>query len=166
MRTSHLFKLATLTAFFFAFLSCTKGVEHTGDQSGNLYGNWVLDTKSVTIGDNTPAVTDFSGAHFYLGFMEPKLAFGKEGSIFTFDIDDVDAVPFSYNAGKKQITFEKIISLSTGFPPKVMWLFGTYDVVELTDKKLVLSQTVSSLLDSDTRETTEYTYHKLVEHSN
>ena len=150
----------TLMAMAALFLSsCTKGVEHTGDTSGNLYGNWVLDTKTITQeNSNDETVTDFSNDHFYLGFMEPKVAFGKEGSIFTFDIDDVDAVTFAYNKDKKQITFEKAIVLSKGFPPRVMELFGTYDVLELTSQKLVLSQPTG-------RKTTVYSYHKLVEHN-
>jgi hypothetical protein len=155
--------LLAVAALFLA--SCTKGVEHTGDNTGTLYGNWVLDTKTVTYeGNKEQTVTDFTNDHFYLAFMEPQVAFGKEGSIFTFDIDDVDAVSFAYNTDKKQITFEKAIVLSTGFPPRMMELFGTYDVVELTSQKLVLSQPTESLLLG--RYTTVYSYHKLVEHNN
>ena len=163
------FTLALLALAALGFSSCTKGVEHTGDQTGDLYGNWVLDTKSYKMTqDADPVITDFSNDHFYLAFMEPKVAFAKEGSIFTFDIDDVDSVPFSYNQEKKQITFEKIMSLSKGFPPRTMTLFGTYDVVELTSQKLVLSQSEKSWLSSDSNavSTTTYSYHKLVEHNN
>ena len=156
------YSLLAVAALFLS--SCTKGVEHTGDDTGTLYGNWVLDTKTVTMeSNNEKTVTDFTNDHFYLGFMEPQVAFGKEGSIFTFDIDDVDAVTFAFNSDKKQITFEKAIVLSKGFPPKVMELFGTYDVLELTSQKLVLSQPTESLLLG--RHTTEYSYHKLVEHN-
>lgn len=159
------FSLAILAIAALAFSSCTKDVEHTGDQTGDLYGNWVLDTKTVSYegSESKPEVTNFANDHFYLAFMEPKLAFGKEGSIFTFDIDDVDAVPFSYNKEQKKLTFEKIISLVTGFPPRTMSLFGTYDVVELTSQKLTLSQSEKSLLVGKTV-TTVYSYHKLVEH--
>lgn len=161
------FALAVMAVVALAFSSCTKGVEHTGDQTGDLYGNWVLDTKTVTYegSESKPDVTDFTGEHFYLAFMEPKLAFAKEGSIFTFDIDDVDSVPFSYSQDKKQITFEKIMSLSSGFPPKTMTLFGTFDVKELTSQKLTLSQSEKSILLGGKTVTTVYAYHKLVEHS-
>ena len=155
------YSLLAVVALFLS--SCTKGVEHTGDDTGDLYGNWVLDTRKKVYDNNEIIVTDFTNDHFYLAFMEPQVAFGKEGSIFTFDIDDVDAVTFSYNKDKKQITFEKAIVLSKGFPPKVMELFGTYDVLELTSKSLVLSQPAESLVGGVT---TEYSYHKLVEHNN
>ena len=154
--------LMAVVALFLS--SCTKGVEHTGDNTGDLYGNWVLDTKKTVSNNNEViSVTDFTNDHFYLAFMEPQVAFGKEGSIFTFDIDDVDAVTFAYNTDKKQITFEKLIYLSKGFPPKVMELFGTYDVLELTSKSLVLSQPTESLVGGFT---IVYSYHKLVEHNN
>ena len=99
--------------------SCTKGVEHTGDDTGLLYGNWVLDTKTVTTPSTSGAGTDsqvsetsFVNDHFYLCLVEPQLAFGKEGTLLTFDIDDVDAGKFSYNADLGKITFEKIILLT------------------------------------------------------
>ena len=161
------FALAVMAVAALAFSSCTKGVEHTGDKTGDLYGNWVLDTKTVTYegSESNPEVTNFANDHFYLAFMEPKLAFAKEGSIFTFDIDDVDSVPFSYNKDKSQITFEKIMSLSAGFPPRTMTLFGTFDVKELTSQKLTLSQSEKSILLGGKVVTTVYAYHKLVEHN-
>ena len=150
--------------------SCTKGVEHTGDDTGLLYGNWVLDTKTVTTPSTSGAGTDsqvsetsFVNDHFYLCLVEPQLAFGKEGTLLTFDIDDVDAGKFSYNADLGKITFEKIILLSTGFPPRIMSLLGTFDVVELTDTRLVLSKEDKVELGGlSYPQKTVYSYHKLV----
>ena len=150
--------------------SCTKGVEHTGDDTGLLYGNWVLDTKTVTTPSTSGAGTDsqvsetsFVNDHFYLCLVEPQLAFGKEGTLLTFDIDDVDAGKFSYNADLGKITFEKIILLSTGFPPRIMSLLGTFDVVELTDTRLVLSKADKVELGGlSYQQKTVYSYHKLV----
>ena len=150
--------------------SCTKGVEHTGDDTGPLYGNWVLDTKTVTTPSTSGAGTDsqvsetsFVNDHFYLCLVEPQLAFGKEGTLLTFDIDDVDAGKFSYNADLGKITFEKIILLSTGFPPRIMSLLGTFDVVELTDTRLVLSKEDKVELGGlSYQQKTVYSYHKLV----
>ena len=150
--------------------SCTKGVEHTGDDTGLLYGNWVLDTKTVTTPSTSGAGTDsqvsatsFVNDHFYLCLVEPQLAFGKEGTLLTFDIDDVDAGKFSYNADLGKITFEKIILLSTGFPPRIMSLLGTFDVVELTDTRLVLSKEDKVELGGlSYQQKTVYSYHKLV----
>ena len=150
--------------------SCTKGVEHTGDDTGLLYGNWVLDTKTVTTPSTSGAGTDsqvsetsFVNDHFYLCLVAPQLAFGKEGTLLTFDIDDVDAGKFSYNADLGKITFEKIILLSTGFPPRIMSLLGTFDVVELTDTRLVLSKEDKVELGGlSYQQKTVYSYHKLV----
>ena len=150
--------------------SCTKGVEHTGDDTGLLYGNWVLDTKTVTTPSTSGAGTDsqvsetsFVNDHFYLCLVEPQLAFGKEGTLLSFDIDDVDAGKFSYNADLGKITFEKIILLSTGFPPRIMSLLGTFDVVELTDTRLVLSKEDKVELGGlSYQQKTVYSYHKLV----
>ena len=150
--------------------SCTKGVEHTGDDTGLLYGNWVLDTKTVTTPSTSGAGTDsqvsetsFVNDQIYLCLDEPQLAFGKEGTLLTFDIDDVDAGQFSYNADLGKITFEKIILLSTGFPPRIMSLFGTFDVVELTDTRLVLSKEDKVELGGlSYQQKTVYSYHKLV----
>ena len=165
MRYLKVFALALVTVAALGFSACTKDVDHTGDQTGNIYGNWVLDTKTLTYEGQDPDVTDFTNEHFYLAFMEPQIAFGKEGSIFTFDIDDVDSVPFSYNEQQKKITFEKPIVLSKGFPIKVMQLYGTYDVTELTSQKLVLSQPGENALLGG-KYTLVYSYHKLVEHNN
>lgn len=152
------------------FAACDKEVEHTGDATGTLYGNWVLDTKTVdtryTSGENGEQKheeTDFTGDHFYLSLNEPRLAFAKEGSIFTFDIDDVDAVNFSYNADLKQISFEKALVLSKGFlNPKVMRLSGTYDVKQLTQEKLVLSKEENVVINNfNANQTTVYSFHRL-----
>ena len=167
-------KRIAASLFFCAALllpSCTKGVEHTGDNTGNLYGNWVLDTKTVTTPSSSGAgpadqvtETSFVNDHFFLCFVEPQLVFGKEGTLLTFDIDDVDAGKFSYNAELSKITFEKVILLSTGFPPRIMNLLGTYDVKELTETRLVLSKEDKVQIGGlDYQQKTVYSYHKLVQ---
>ena len=143
---------AAFAACLALFTSCDKsGVDHTGDATGKLYGTWVLDTK--TVGNQT---TDFSGDNFILYLFEPMLAFAQEGTLLTFDIDDVDAVTFSYNANQNQISFHQMLSLSKGFlvNQKTMTLYGTYDIPELTNEKLELTQVSNSV-------TTTYRYHKV-----
>lgn len=121
------------------FVSCEKGVEHTGDSTGGLYGVWALKTKTEithkTDGDVTKEV-DYSGVHFYLTLSEFPFphAFGKKAS---FDDVDVDAVTFTYNEAQKKISFKEAIWLSEGLTYHMI-LSGTFDVVELTDKTLVL----------------------------
>lgn len=149
------------------FTSCEKqGVDHTGDDTGKLYGRWVLDTKNVvteitTNGKTTTSSndTEFYDDHFFLLLAEPRVALAKEGTLITFDIDDVDGGTFAYNSDLKQITFNKMLRLSSGFPPRTMTLYGTFDVLELTDK-LVLRQTQEVLIE---KVTTTYAFHRLVE---
>lgn len=128
------------------FTSCEKqGVDHTGDDTGKLYGRWVLDTKNVvteitTNGKTTTSSndTEFYDDHFFLLLAEPRVALAKEGTL---------------------ITFNKMLRLSSGFPPRTMTLYGTFDVLELTDK-LVLRQTREVLIE---KVTTTYAFHRLVE---
>ena len=170
MKFFSVFAASLLACAAVVLPSCTKGVIHTGDETGNLYGKWVLDTKTVvtpsTSGDTQISETTFSSDHFFLCLVEPQMAFAKEGTLLTFDIDDVDYVPFSYNQEKGKITFEKIILLSAGFPPRTMQLFGTFNVDKLTDSELVLTQEESvDIPNIDYHKTTTYSYHKLVQNN-
>lgn len=140
------------------FTSCEKaGVDHTGDTTGSLYGVWALDTKTeITQDSNGQEVrneVDYSGFHFYLSLSEPRIAIAKKGSFTQFDLSDVDvdAVQFSYNEAKKQISFSKTLWLSEGLLYH-MRLYGTYDILELTDQKLVFQQETLGV-------TTIYAYH-------
>ena len=126
------------------FVSCEKGVDHTGDKTGDLYGIWAMKTSTEIVhktdGDVTKEV-DYSGVHFYLTLSEFPFphALGKKGSLTSLDLDDVDvdAVTFTYNEALKKISFNKQLWLTEGLLYS-MRLSGTFDVVELTDKTLVL----------------------------
>ncbi|MBO6159897.1 MAG: hypothetical protein J6O01_00235 [Bacteroidales bacterium] len=143
------------------FTSCEKaGVNHTGDQTGTLYGVWVMDSKTEisknSSGEEIKNETDYGSFHFYLALGEFPFphAIAKKGSFTEFDLDDVDvdAVRFTYNADKKQISFLKTLWLSEGLLYH-MRLSGTYDVLELTDTKFVIQQEVLGVK-------TIFTYHK------
>jgi hypothetical protein len=86
---------------------------------------------------------DYSGLHFFLTFGEFPFphAIAKKGSFTKFDLKDVDVdgVRFTYNANKKKISFNKVLWLSEGLLHH-MRLSGTFDVLELTDSRLVLMQ--------------------------
>ncbi|MCR4860715.1 MAG: hypothetical protein K5910_08645 [Bacteroidales bacterium] len=148
------------------FSSCEKqGVDHTGDLTGNLYGVWALQTKTVTVQDSNGETTtpvDYSGVHFYLAMGEFPFphAITKKGSFTDLDLDDVDvdAVTFSFNADEKKITFNKKLWLSDEMLTYNMILNGTFDVLELKEKSLVISQT-STLLSETT--TTTYSFQKM-----
>ena len=166
------FLFAAALACLALFTSCEKsGVDHTGDATGKIYGRWALDTKNVvteatTDGKTTTETkdTDFSADHFYLLLSEPQVALAKEGTLLTFDIDDVDGGTFSYNAETNQISFNKMLRLQKGFlDAHVMTLYGTFDVLELTDAKLVIRQTQKVTLGDyiDAKQTTTYSFHRL-----
>ena len=141
------------------FTSCERqGVDHTGDLSGNLYGVWALDSKTtITTDSNGKEVrdeVDYSSFHFYLALSEPRLAIAKKGSFTQLDLDDVDVdgAQFSYNASKHQISFDDTLWLSEGLFYH-MKLYGLYEILELSDKKLVFQQaTIAG--------TTIFSYHR------
>lgn len=168
----RLFYSLIIATFALLSVSCEKEtVPNTGDKTGNLYGIWVLDTKTVDVVSNLSGKieqshneTDFTGDHFLLKLTDFLMAFAQKGSIFTFDIDDVDGTPYTFNAGMNQISFEKSLSLSTGFlPAKFMTLHGTYDVVTLTKDTLVIKQVEEVKINTyNSTQTTVYSYHKLI----
>lgn len=155
----YLFTVALASLFIFA--ACQKEeVSHTGDETGNLYAVWALDSKTEISKDSNGKETsnkyDYSEFHYYLVFGEVPFphAIAKKGSFTNIDLDDVDvdAVRFTYNAEKRQISFNQALWLSEGLLYH-MRLSGTYDVLELTDKKLTLQQEVLGIK-------TIFSYHK------
>ena len=155
MRYLKILAASLLACAALVFTSCDKGVTNTGDLTGNLYGIWMLDSK--TVDKETVKTTDFTSEHFYLCLNEIRMAFGKTGSLTGFDLDhvDVDFSWYSYNDVKHQISFDKLIALTQGLK-EVMRLYGTYDVLELSNEKLVISQTSGS-------KTTTYSFHRILQ---
>ena len=135
------------------FTSCDKGVTNTGDLTGNIYGIWQLDSK--TVNRETEKVTDFTSEHFYLCLNSIRMAFGKTGSLTGLDLDhvDVDFSWYSYNDQKHQISFDDPIILRQGLK-EVMNVYGTYDVQKLTQNELVITKEVGSSI-------TTYAFHKI-----
>jgi hypothetical protein len=141
------------------FSSCEKrGIDHTGDLTGAIYGVWALDSKTTTTkdsdGEEVQDEVDYSSFHFYLSLSEPRLAIAKKGSFTQLDLDDVDvdSAQFSFNKDKKQISFDDTLWLSEGLLYH-MRLYGVYDVLELTDTKLVIQQEALGVK-------TSYSYHR------
>ncbi len=135
------------------FTSCDKGVTNTGDLSGNIYGIWQLESK--TVNRQTERVTDFTSEHFYLCLNQLRMAFGKTGALTGFDLDhvDVDFSWYAYNETKHQISFDDPIILRQGLK-EVMNVYGTYDVQELSKDKLVITKEVGSSI-------TTYSFRKM-----
>ena len=146
MKLFKLFAASLLACAALLFTSCEKGVTNTGDLTGNIYGIWQLDSK--TVNRETEKVTDFTSEHFYLCLNSIRMAFGK-----TLDHVDVDFSWYSYNDQKHQISFDKSIVLMQGLK-EVMSLSGTYDVTELSKDKLVITKEVGSKI-------TTYVFHKI-----
>ncbi len=153
MRTMKAFAASLLACAALVFTSCDKGVTNTGDLSGNIYGIWQLESK--TVNRQTERVTDFTSEHFYLCLNQLRMAFGKTGALTGFDLDhvDVDFSWYAYNETKHQISFDDPIILRQGLK-EVMNVYGTYDVQELSKDKLVITKEVGSSI-------TTYTFRKM-----
>lgn len=124
---------AVVIACMTFFTSCgVSNVRHTGDYTGAIYGVWALESKNQV---------DYSGVHFYLSLSEPRIALAKKGSFTQFDLKDVDVdgSQFSYSASRKQISFTKTLWLTQGLRYE-MRLSGTYQVLEMTRRKLVIQK--------------------------
>ena len=147
------FAASLLACAALVFTSCDKGVTNTGDLSGNIYGIWQLESK--TVNRQTERVTDFTSEHFYLCLNQLRMAFGKTGALMGFDLDhvDVDFSWYAYNETKHQISFDDPIILRQGLK-EVMNVYGTYDVQELSKDKLVITKEVGSSI-------TTYTFRKM-----
>lgn len=129
--------------------------EQSGDQAEDqaekqtvsLFGIWALDSKTEVVkdskGNDKSNKVDYSKFHFYLAFGQPYLALAKKGSLTNFDLDDVDVdgTHFSYDTSKKKIRFNDTLWLSEGLIYH-MRLSGTYDVIELSENRLVIQQEV------------------------
>ena len=147
------FAASLLACATLVFTSCDKGVTNTGDLSGNIYGIWQLESK--TVNRQTERVTDFTSEHFYLCLNQLRMAFGKTGALTGFDLDhvDVDFSWYAYNETKHQISFDDPIILRQGLK-EVMNVYGTYDVQELSKDKLVITKEVGSSI-------TTYSFRKM-----
>ncbi|MBP5487272.1 MAG: hypothetical protein J6Y06_06570 [Bacteroidales bacterium] len=121
--------------------------EQSEEQTVSIFGIWALDSKTEVIkdskGNDKSNKVDYSKFHFYLAFGQPYLALAKKGSLSNFDLDDVDVdgTHFSYDTSKKKIRFNDILWLSEGLLYH-MRLSGTYDVIELSENRLVIQQEV------------------------
>lgn len=145
------------------FTSCEKqGVPHTGDLTGNIYGIWQLTQKSEAIQTSEGVDKkdyDYTKVHFYLALAEFPIphAIAKKGSFTDLDLDDVDVdgSTFSFNADQRKISFKKVLWLSDELLTYNMVLTGTFNVLELTDTKLVISQE-----ETFVKRTVTYTFEK------
>lgn len=148
MKLFKSFAAALLACAALVFTSCEKGVTNTPDYTGNLYGIWQVDSKVV--GDKT---TDFTSEHFYLCLTPILMAFEWTGSIAALDVDhiDVDFSFYTYNDQQHKISFREGKTQAQSME-KFIRLSGTYDVLELSQDKLVISKTVGNT-------TTTYNYH-------
>lgn len=156
--------------FYLAAIACItlltscEGMDlpHTGDITGNIYNIWRLNKKTEAVQTDDGIKTndyDYTKVHFYLVLSEFPVphAIAKKGSLSDLDLDDVDVdgSTFSFNADQRKISFKKVLWLSDELLTYNMVLTGTFNVLELTDTKLVISQE-----ETFVKRTVTYTFEK------
>ena len=153
MKNLKILAAAILACAALVFTSCDQGVTNTIDTTGNIYGVWQLDSK--TVDGITTKETDFGAEHFYLWLTPFRVALAKKGALSALDFKnmDVDGTVYSYNDVKQMISFSERMILANGVL-EIMNLYGTYDIKELSKDKLVISKEVGSSI-------TTYSFHKL-----
>lgn len=148
-------------------ISCTGHLDDaTGDESGILYGTWVLDTYRFDAGGSVdgdggtvPVIIPYKLKETTLSFGDDLIAHAHMGWEFS-------ASAYSFDADKQQITFARMMEVSDD--GMIMVLAGTFDVVELTKDKLVLRQPYADFgIDVGktvtAKATATYTYHRKTE---
>lgn len=133
---------------FFAFLAASMALlavscqgkldDPTGEVTGSLYGTWVFDTYKIAV---SGSVDDKDGSIPIVipyVFKKTTLSF-NDNSIATAHMGwETKMSKYTFNADKRQIVFDKMLEVSDD--GMIMVLAGTFDVVELTEDKLVLKQ--------------------------
>ncbi len=119
--------------------SCTGHLdEQTGDESGLLYGTWVVDTyrfdAGATVngeGGNVPVIIPYIQKTTLIFEEDPLVVYahmGWENSQSKYTVDN----------DKKTIKFARMMEVSDD--GQILVMAGTFDIVELTTEKLVLQQ--------------------------
>ena len=158
---------AVVAAFLaLAAASCSKLPEQTGDETGTLYGTWILDSYRIEVGGskdeksgNFPVVIPYNLKKTTLTLDESLTARAHMGW-------ETDWAYYSFNAEARQITFDRMIEVSDD--GMIMVLYGLFDVVQLDDKTLILKQpyadtgkiTLPSGTSFSTQAAAWYTFHR------
>ena len=119
--------------------SCTGHLdEQTGDESGLLYGTWVMDTyrfdaggSSNGEGGNVPVIVPYVQKTTLRFEEDPLVVYANMGLEFSQSKYTVDNE-------KKTIKLARMMEVSDD--GQVLVMAGTFDIVELTLEKLVLQQ--------------------------
>jgi len=160
--------------FFFAIavagaailaLSCNRLENQTGDETGTLYGTWVMDSYTFELGGSKD---DKSGTIPIVipYFKNTTLTLSENLRAWAGMGLEGDWSNYSYDSQKKQIVFDHMIEVSDD--GQIMVLYGTFDVAELSDTKLVLKQpylntgkfTLPSGVTLSSSAVATYTYHR------
>lgn len=120
-------------------VSCqTKMEEPTGEANGSLYGTWVFDTYKIVLSGNVDGNDGAIPVTIPYVFKKTTLSFSEDGKATAHMGWEYDRSKFTYNAENRTVTFDEMLEVSDD--GMVMILAGKFDVVELTDEKLVLKQ--------------------------
>ncbi|MBQ3766509.1 MAG: hypothetical protein II874_07220 [Bacteroidales bacterium] len=140
-------------------VSCYKDGPGKGDEPGSICGTWVLDTKTVLIetsfgGNDNQNKTeiDFKGLDCRLSLEYDQLAHAAFGY-------ELEVTTYSYDAESQRLDFSRQLSVSSS--GRTMTLVGQYDVTQLTQEKLVLTQKSGVTIGSSSAyEVTTYEFHR------
>ena len=140
-------------------VSCYKDGPGKGNEPGSICGTWVLDTKTVLIetsfgGNDNQNKTeiDFKGLDCRLSLEYDLLAHAAFGY-------QMEVTTYSFDTESNRLDFSRQLSVSSN--GKAMVLVGQYEVTQLTQDKLVLTQKSGVTIGtSSAYEVTTYDFHR------
>lgn len=148
----------------FMAISCQDALkEQTGDETGMLYGTWVLDTYKIEAsasvdgeGGTLPVVIPYATKETTLHLDESLIATAHMGW-------ETEFCRYSYDGDNHTLTFGKMLEVSDD--GRVMVLKGKFNVVKLDEEALVLEQPYLDLgmvvgSKISTKSSATYTFHR------
>ena len=148
-------------------VSCSNKLENpTGDETGVLYGTWVLDTYKIEVGGSYGDKDGTIPVQIPYGLKRTTLTLDENLKAWAQMGGESDWSNFSYDSEKKTIVFDRMLEVSDD--GMIMVLYGQFDVAELTETTLVLKQpyvntgdiTLPSGVSTSTQATAWYSYHR------
>ena len=161
--------------FFAAFAACLAVLatscqghldNQTGDESGLLYGTWVLDTYKIEASGTNNDGNDYTlPVPISYKLKETTRTFGEDLVAWAHMGWETKSAVYSFDNEKQQVTFGKLLEVSDD--GMIMVLAGTFDVATLTEDALVLKQPYGSGnginfgdISIPSKAVATYTYHR------
>ena len=160
--------LFAFVAFSLALLaiSCNRLDNPTGDETGMLYGTWVLDTYRIEVSGSKDDQSSAIPVEIPYALKKTTLTLDEDMKAYAHMGWETDWANYSYDAAKQQIVFDHLMEVSDD--GLVMVLYGRFDVAQLDENQLVLKQPYVQLGDFElpsgtvlsTAAVAWYTYHR------